>query len=129
MGDQPRRESTPVQPSEPPARQVRVPIARGADRRILERVIAALEHAGVPYVLEDQVAGEAMGTWQVLVPILQAPRALAALAALRSEAGAEDAPPEPARPGPLFAAQPAEGLRLILMLVCFAAAIWLALRS
>jgi hypothetical protein len=107
-----------------------VPIVRGTERALLERVVDALEHAGVQYAIEDEVAGEAAGTWQVLVPIAQAPRALAALAALRSGGPAADphgayAPP---RPGPLFESQRLDAVRLLLMLACFAAAAWLATR-
>lgn len=108
-----------------------MPIARGSDRALLERVVDALEHAGVQYAVEDEIAGEAAGTWQVVVPIAQAPRALAALAKLR--AGGPDSaeahgPQAPPRPGPLFESQRFDALRLLLMLVCFAAAAWLATR-
>ncbi len=99
---------------------------------MLERVVDALENARIPYAVEDQVAGEAAGTWQVLVPITQAPKALAALAALRGGAAAASAPPGshgPPQPGPLFESQRFDALRLLLMLSCFAAAAWLALRG
>jgi hypothetical protein len=108
-----------------------VPIARGSDRALLERVVDALESAGVQYAVEDEVAGEAAGTWQVLVPIAQAPRALAALAALRSggpDAAAPYGAHAPPRPGPLFESQRFDALRLLLMLACFGAAAWLATR-
>jgi hypothetical protein len=130
MSDQPRQAPTPSQPTARPAGRSGVPIARGADRALLERVVDALEHAGVQYAIEDEVAGEAAGSWQVLVPIAQAPRALAALAALRSGGPAADphrayAPPGP---GPLFESQSSDTLRLLLMLACFAAAAWIATR-
>lgn len=131
MSDQSRQGPTPSQPTPRPARRSGVPIARGVDRALLERVVDALEHAAVQYAIEDQIAGEAVGTWQVLVPITQAPRALAALAALQSGAAAAPPPhgaPTPPRPGPLFESQPFDALRLLLMLVCFAAAAWLATR-
>lgn len=131
MSVQTRRVPTPAHPETRCEGRGSVPIARGFDRPTLARIVEALERAQIPHAIEDQVAGEAAGTWQVLVPITQAPRALAVIATAGAGAPRADThdPHGVPSPGPLFESQRFDAMRLLLMLLCFAAAAWLATRG